>query len=251
MSNESLIEKLEKAKLAYAAGYGADESFNNGVQTAIEILRHHTAAQGDVVVRVANVLERFFGRSDILPDAAQAAIAVLGDSARSAEVTSEVGVAHPTSDKASEISVNAASQEMDTLEWLKTRHPEVFNEQKHLRDGAVERAYWHYGRWTALKDVRNATKPVSSVEPWAGILYRVERILKDGKESSESIFDTAEKLRADLDYHFPAKATKPVIVSLESLARKIRPGETSVGKIQAKAFLHALRELGIEVSYVD
>ena len=50
--------------------------------------------------------------------------------------------------------VDVASQEMDTLEWLKSNHPEVFTEQKHLDAGTPERAYWHYGRWSALKDIR-------------------------------------------------------------------------------------------------
>ena len=36
--------------------------------------------------------------------------------------------------------------------WLKENHPSVFSEQKHLDDGSVERAYWHYGYTVALTD---------------------------------------------------------------------------------------------------
>jgi hypothetical protein len=41
-----------------------------------------------------------------------------------------------------------------TLEWLEENHPEVFKEQKHLDDGSVERAYWHYGYAVALTDMK-------------------------------------------------------------------------------------------------
>lgn len=37
--------------------------------------------------------------------------------------------------------------------WLQKNHPEVFEEQKHLEAGSVEKAYWHYGYLVALKDV--------------------------------------------------------------------------------------------------
>ena len=38
-------------------------------------------------------------------------------------------------------------------EWLKENAPEVVDEQKHLNDRSVERAYWHYGYMIALRDV--------------------------------------------------------------------------------------------------
>lgn len=38
-------------------------------------------------------------------------------------------------------------------EWLFRNHPEVFTEQKHLDEGSIERAYWHYGYMVALRDV--------------------------------------------------------------------------------------------------
>lgn len=38
-------------------------------------------------------------------------------------------------------------------EWLRVNHPDVFEEQKHLDAGSVERAYWHYGYTVALGDV--------------------------------------------------------------------------------------------------
>lgn len=62
-----------------------------------------------------------------------------------------------------------ASQEMDTLEWLKTNCPEVFEEQKHLDDKSSERAYWHYGRWSALKDIRQSPMMALLREMDAGI----------------------------------------------------------------------------------
>jgi hypothetical protein len=36
--------------------------------------------------------------------------------------------------------------------WLKNTAPHVVDEQKHLDDGSVERAYWHYGYRAALLD---------------------------------------------------------------------------------------------------
>jgi hypothetical protein len=41
----------------------------------------------------------------------------------------------------------------DLSAWLKKNHPEVFTEQKHLDEGSVERAYWHYGYMVAIQDV--------------------------------------------------------------------------------------------------
>jgi hypothetical protein len=37
-------------------------------------------------------------------------------------------------------------------EWLDREHPECASEQKHLNEGTVERAYWHYGYMVALRD---------------------------------------------------------------------------------------------------
>lgn len=50
-------------------------------------------------------------------------------------------------------STRIANQEMEILLWLKNNHPEVFTEQKYLDADTIERAYWHYGRLSALKDV--------------------------------------------------------------------------------------------------
>jgi hypothetical protein len=38
-------------------------------------------------------------------------------------------------------------------EWLLKSNPFVFQEQKHLNEGSVERIYWHYGYSVALIDV--------------------------------------------------------------------------------------------------
>jgi hypothetical protein len=65
-------------------------------------------------------------------------------------------------DEQIEREVAIPNQEMDTLHWLKTKHPEVFLEQKHLDEGTPERAYWHYGRWSALKDVSARARVVAN-----------------------------------------------------------------------------------------
>lgn len=41
----------------------------------------------------------------------------------------------------------------DTQRWLKDNHPAVLEEQKHLDEGTMERAYWHYGYMAALRDI--------------------------------------------------------------------------------------------------
>ena len=45
--------------------------------------------------------------------------------------------------------------------WLKTNHPKVFKEQKHLDEGSIERAYWHYGYLVALRDMTNLIKKMN------------------------------------------------------------------------------------------
>jgi hypothetical protein len=37
--------------------------------------------------------------------------------------------------------------------WVAEHHPEIQKEQKHLDEGSVERAYWHYGYIRAAKDM--------------------------------------------------------------------------------------------------
>jgi hypothetical protein len=37
-------------------------------------------------------------------------------------------------------------------EWLMEVRPSCFSEQRHLKEGTVERAYWHYGYMVALSD---------------------------------------------------------------------------------------------------
>jgi hypothetical protein len=41
----------------------------------------------------------------------------------------------------------------DLEEWFEKNAPECRAEQKHLDEGTQERAYWHYGYMTALRDV--------------------------------------------------------------------------------------------------
>lgn len=37
-------------------------------------------------------------------------------------------------------------------EWLKTHEPDCDSEQAHLKEDSRERAYWHHGYLTALRD---------------------------------------------------------------------------------------------------
>lgn len=46
-----------------------------------------------------------------------------------------------------------AERHQHTQDWLGKNHPEVFNDQKHLDHGTVERAYWHYGYMVALRNI--------------------------------------------------------------------------------------------------
>lgn len=39
------------------------------------------------------------------------------------------------------------------VNWLEENAPSCKAEQKHLDEGSQERAYWHYGHLTALRDV--------------------------------------------------------------------------------------------------
>lgn len=38
--------------------------------------------------------------------------------------------------------------------WLAQHAPDIEREQRHLQDGAPERAYWHYGYLVALRDIQ-------------------------------------------------------------------------------------------------
>jgi len=37
-------------------------------------------------------------------------------------------------------------------DWLAEKFPQIFEEQRHLDKGSVERYYWHYGYLIALRD---------------------------------------------------------------------------------------------------
>ncbi len=41
----------------------------------------------------------------------------------------------------------------DLSAWLRENAPGCHAEQRHLDEGTPERAYWHYGYATAIKDV--------------------------------------------------------------------------------------------------
>jgi hypothetical protein len=43
----------------------------------------------------------------------------------------------------------------DLTAWLREIAPECDHKQRHLDDGTVERAYWHYGYLMALRDLRD------------------------------------------------------------------------------------------------
>ena len=44
-------------------------------------------------------------------------------------------------------------REIALNDWLAEHAPECCEGQRHLDDGADERAYWHYGYLVALRDV--------------------------------------------------------------------------------------------------
>ncbi len=50
----------------------------------------------------------------------------------------------------------AQARRAGILGWLNREHPEVFEEQLHIRSGTSERAYWHHGYMMALADVLRA-----------------------------------------------------------------------------------------------
>lgn len=45
------------------------------------------------------------------------------------------------------------------VKWLREKHPNICEEQKHLDADSVEQAYWHYGYAVALKDILDQ-KPI-------------------------------------------------------------------------------------------
>lgn len=48
----------------------------------------------------------------------------------------------------------ALADRVDGLtDWLRENAPNIDEEQKHLDEGSVETAYWHYGYLMALRDV--------------------------------------------------------------------------------------------------
>jgi hypothetical protein len=46
-----------------------------------------------------------------------------------------------------------AGKAAELTAWMANNAPNCEREQKHLDEGSVERAYWHYGYLCALKDV--------------------------------------------------------------------------------------------------
>ena len=48
-----------------------------------------------------------------------------------------------------------SQREQGIKDWLDENAPYIAGDQKHLDDGTVERAYWHYGYLVALRDVRS------------------------------------------------------------------------------------------------
>ena len=55
-----------------------------------------------------------------------------------------------------------------------------------------------------LDGYREGTKQITT-ESWVSIIWRAEKILRDGMEADEDICTTTEKLRSDLDFHYPPK----------------------------------------------
>ena len=54
------------------------------------------------------------------------------------------------------VQMQAISQRVEELKhWLAEKAPYCAATQKHLDEGSVEQAYWHYGYLCALRDVQS------------------------------------------------------------------------------------------------
>lgn len=54
------------------------------------------------------------------------------------------------------VQMQAMSQRVDELtRWLADKAPYCTSTQKHLDEGSVEQAYWHYGYLCALRDIQS------------------------------------------------------------------------------------------------
>lgn len=59
----------------------------------------------------------------------------------------------PTSISERSLTAIARQRAENLTSWLKENAPQCFREQKHLDAGSAERAYWHYGYLSALRDI--------------------------------------------------------------------------------------------------
>lgn len=66
----------------------------------------------------------------------------------------------------------------DLLEWIKSQHPEVTKEQKHLNANTSERTYWHYGYLMALDDILRLLSPADHIGQY------LEMVSKDEKQNN-------------------------------------------------------------------
>jgi len=65
--------------------------------------------------------------------------------------------AHPTT-KDPALDEVIETRARDIASWLNRAAPFCDDEQKHLDEGTIERAYWHHGYLMALRDLQSALK---------------------------------------------------------------------------------------------
>lgn len=64
----------------------------------------------------------------------------------------------PVSDEGSTLTEVVEGRVRNLEVWLSQNASYCADEQRHLDEGSRERAYWHYGYATALRDLLNALK---------------------------------------------------------------------------------------------
>lgn len=126
---ESLIEKLQRKIDQGTTGGLYVSGFDDGIQTAIEIIRQHTQAQGDVYAAVHEVLHR---DKYTIDEVAKAAIAAMnmGDASALKDEAASKPAYRPSPNCPSEISVVEALDNGIYHEAQDTSFDTGFNEAK-------------------------------------------------------------------------------------------------------------------------
>lgn len=104
---------------------------------------------------------------------------------------------------------------------------------------------------------REGTKQLKT-DPWVSIIWRAEKILRDGMESGEDIDTTVERLRADLQFHYPQPKAPAVsegelveilmgipVQEAEFVENHLAIPSHYMDEITARRFTSALSERGV------